>query len=90
MFAPPTEGAAYSPRILAPAKAGLVTSDAGVQTQPVPAEHLPTPTPTAPLYAAPPPAPAATPWYKNWKIMVPVGVGGVAVIGLAVWALKKG
>lgn len=29
------------------------------------------------------------PWYKNWKIMVPVGVGAVALVGLGVWALKK-
>lgn len=32
--------------------------------------------------------PAATPWYKNWKIMVPAGLGGAVAVGLIVWAVK--
>ena len=30
----------------------------------------------------------APPWYKNWKILVPVGLGAVALVGLGVWAMK--
>jgi len=28
------------------------------------------------------------PWYKNWKILLPIGLGSVVIIGASVWAGK--
>jgi lysozyme family protein len=41
----------------------------------------------APQKLAPQPR-VAKPWYKNWKVLVPVGVGAVALAGVGWWLLK--
>jgi hypothetical protein len=31
---------------------------------------------------------ASTPWYKDWKILVPIALGGVVVVGGGVYAAR--
>ena len=30
-----------------------------------------------------------TPWYKNWKVLVPVGAGALALTALTVWVVRR-
>lgn len=32
---------------------------------------------------------ASVPWYKNWKILVPLGAGVLVLGGVTFWALKR-
>ena len=41
------------------------------------------PAPPAPV------KPAATPWYKNWKVLVPVGLGVSLLVGIGVYATRR-
>jgi len=31
----------------------------------------------------------SVPWYKNWKIMVPLGAGALLLGGVTVWAVRR-
>lgn len=68
-------------RLLAAKQALVVTT---------PQERASLTTPKAPTSSLAPTTPTATtqPWYKNPKVVVPVGLGALAIIGIGIWLLK--
>ena len=45
-------------------------------------------TPPADLLPAADQGPSDLPWYKNWKIMVPVGLGAAGLVGVGLWLTR--
>jgi len=83
------ETIAVDPNAPAPVKEPL--RDRLLKTLPtaqVPAPPAPVTQPAIPPALMPSPTPAP-PWYKNWKVMVPLGLGAVAAVGVGVWLFKS-